>query len=71
MVRREPDEGAVERDRVVRIAHDGNGDKADLADAAAREIEIGPTGAGGPSGWNSRARCALGRIAFFDSGKTG
>src|ERR1700730_2118376 len=45
MVRREPDEGAVERDRVVWIAHDCNGDKADLADAAARGVEIGPTGA--------------------------
>jgi hypothetical protein len=42
MVRREPDEGAVERDRVARIAHDRNGDKADLADAAARGVEIGP-----------------------------
>ena len=31
MVRRGPDEGAVERDRVMRIAHDRNGDKADLA----------------------------------------
>src|SRR3984893_19578654 len=28
MVRWEPDEGAVERDRVARIAHDRNGDKA-------------------------------------------
>jgi hypothetical protein len=30
MVRREPDEGAVERGRVMRIADDRNGDKADL-----------------------------------------
>src|ERR1019366_851637 len=39
MVRREPDEGAMERDRVVRIAHDRNGDKADFANAAACGIE--------------------------------
>ena len=45
MVRREPDEGAVERGRVVRIADDRNGDKADLADAAARGVEIDPAGA--------------------------
>jgi hypothetical protein len=45
MVRWEPDEGAVERDRVVRIAHDCNGDKADVADAAARGVEIDPAGA--------------------------
>src|ERR1700674_1237241 len=44
MVRREPDEGAVERDRVVRIADDRNGDKADLADAAARGVAIDPAG---------------------------
>ena len=46
MVRRGPDEGAVERDRVVRIAHDRNGNKPDVADAAARGVEIDPTGAG-------------------------
>jgi hypothetical protein len=34
MVQWEPDEGAMERDRMVRIAHDRNGDKADVADAA-------------------------------------
>src|SRR6266480_1815296 len=45
MVRREPDEGAVERGRVVWIADDRNGDKADLADAAARGVEIDPAGA--------------------------
>src|SRR3984893_15434205 len=42
MVRWEPDEGAVERDRVARIAHDRNGDKANLADAADRGVEIDP-----------------------------
>jgi hypothetical protein len=45
MVRREPNVGAVKGDRVVRIAHDRNGDKADLADAAGRGVEIGPAGA--------------------------
>ena len=45
MVRREPVEGAMERDRVVRIAHNRNGDKADLANAAACGIEIDPAGA--------------------------
>ena len=45
MVRWEPDEGAVERDRMVRIAHDRNGDKADVADVAARGIEIDPADA--------------------------
>src|SRR2546430_17308984 len=45
MVRREPDEGAVERDRVVWIADDRNGDKADVADAAARGVEIDPADA--------------------------
>jgi hypothetical protein len=45
MVRREPDEGAMERDRVVRIADDRNGDKAALADVAARGVEIDPADA--------------------------
>jgi hypothetical protein len=45
MVRWEPDEGAVERDRVARIAHDRNGDKANLADAADRGVEIDPASA--------------------------
>ena len=45
MIQRGPDEGAVERDRVMRIAHDRNGDKADLADAASRWVEIDPAGA--------------------------
>jgi len=42
MVGRGPDEGAVERDRVVRIAHDRNGNKPDVTDAAARGVEIDP-----------------------------
>src|SRR5438094_10292722 len=63
MVRREPDEGAVERDRVVWIADDRNGDKADLADAAARGVEIDPAdarqinlrpGMGRPASWAAR-----------------
>src|ERR1700719_1266220 len=45
MVGRGPDEVSVERNRVVRIAHDRNGDKADLADAASRWVEIDPAGA--------------------------
>ena len=45
MVRWEPDEGAVERDRVARIAHDRNADKADVAGTPARGVEINPTGA--------------------------
>src|ERR1700730_18158705 len=44
MVRRAPDEGAVERDGVVRIADDRDGDKSDLADAAARGVKIDPAG---------------------------
>lgn len=32
----------MERDREVRIAHHRNGDKANLADAAARGVEINP-----------------------------
>jgi hypothetical protein len=39
MVRWEPDEGAMERDRVHGIAHDRNDDKADVAHAPARRIE--------------------------------
>jgi hypothetical protein len=35
----------MERDRVLWIAHDRNGDKADLADAAARGVKLDPTGA--------------------------
>src|SRR6266436_9281173 len=45
MVRREPEEGAVERDRVVWIADDRNGDKVDLADAAGCRIKIDPADA--------------------------
>jgi hypothetical protein len=45
MVRRGPKEGAVERDRVVRIGHDCNGDKASFADATTRGVEIDPAGA--------------------------
>ena len=42
MVRWDLNEGAVKRDRVARIAHDRNGDKAKLADAADRGVEIDP-----------------------------
>src|SRR5206468_11270364 len=63
MARREPDEGAVERDRVVWIADDRSGDKADVADAAARGVEIDPAdarqidlrpGMGRPASWAAR-----------------
>ena len=45
MVRRKSDKGAVKRDRVARIGDNCNGDKADVADAAACRIEINPSGA--------------------------
>jgi hypothetical protein len=43
---------------VVRIAHDRNGDKTDLADAAARGVEIDPAGA-----WQIDLRPGRGRPA--------
>jgi hypothetical protein len=58
MIQRGPNEGAVERDRVMRIAHDRNGDKADLADAASRWLEIDPAGA-----WQIDLRPGMGRAA--------
>src|SRR4030088_782967 len=45
MVRWDPNEGAVERYCVAVIAHDRNGDKANLADAADRGVEIDPASA--------------------------
>ena len=42
MVRWDPDEGAMERECVARVAHDRNSNKADVADAAARGVEIDP-----------------------------
>src|SRR5580704_15907296 len=45
MVRWDPNECAVERYRVARIAHDRNGDKANLTDAADRGVEIDPASA--------------------------
>jgi hypothetical protein len=44
MVRRKSDIGAVKRDRVARIGDNRNGDKVDVADAAACWIEINPSG---------------------------
>ena len=45
MVRREPEEGAMERKRITRIANDRNGNEIILADGAVCRIEIDPTGA--------------------------
>src|SRR5260370_33569301 len=45
MVRREPDDGAVERERVGWIRDDRNGDKADVTDAAAPAADIDPSDA--------------------------
>ena len=44
MVRRKSDIGAVKGDRVARIGDNRNGDKVDVADAAACWIEINPSG---------------------------
>lgn len=44
-VRRKPDEGAVKRDRVVRVPHDRDGDKLDLTGFTTRGVEIDPAGA--------------------------
>src|ERR1700730_1880270 len=48
----------MERDCVVWIAHDRNGDKADLADASARGVEIDPAGP-----WQIDLRPGMGRHA--------
>src|SRR5580658_2769650 len=45
VVRGKSDKGAVKRDRLARIGHNRNSDKANVADAAARGIEIDPAGA--------------------------
>jgi hypothetical protein len=42
MVRGEPDEGAVERDCVLRVPHDRDSDRLDLTSFAARGVEIDP-----------------------------
>jgi hypothetical protein len=39
MVRRKSDKGAMKRDRVTRIGHNRNGDKAGVADAATRAVD--------------------------------
>jgi len=43
-IRGEPDECAVQRERVGRIPHDRDRDESGLADAAACRIEIDPAG---------------------------
>ena len=45
MVGRKSDKGTVKRDRMARIWDNRNGDKVDVADAAASRIEINPAGA--------------------------
>ena len=56
MVRGKSDKGAVKRDSVARIRDNRNGDKVDVADAAACRIEINPAGA-----WQIDLRPCMGR----------